>query len=264
MTKTKYKTKKNQKIYKMKGCSRKRKIYFGGVNNGDLNLAYTGETKNIHYSNPYLSYTGKGGSSCGLYKHPNIPINTNAVNPAYPNTGPLTKNVDTIFNNASSQIGGCGICNANTNIMKGGCNCLSGLLIGGTRHRKNCKCSECKKINKKLMTGGFNKIPNGLVGDPYLQNISGWPGVDGISGNRNYYSLNEYNIDPQTSIKNIGANRPFLGGKKQKGGNLSNFIGQDLINLGRQFEYGIGSAYNALAGYKSPINPLPWKDHLIR
>ena len=64
----------------------------------------------------------------------------------------------------------------------------------------------------------------------------------------------------------VGANRPFLnlkGGrktKKQKGGSFSNFIGQDVINLGRQFNFGIGSAYNALAGYSSPINPLPWKD----
>ena len=52
------------------------------------------------------------------------------------------------------------------------------------------------------------------------------------------------------------------GGKKrkQKGGNLSNLLGQDLINLGRQFQFGIGTAYNALAGYQSPVNPLPWKD----
>jgi hypothetical protein len=66
-----------------------------------------------------------------------------------------------------------------------------------------------------------------------------------------------------------GANPPFLiGGKgkrktrKQKGGALSNFMYQDLINLGRQFNYGLGSAYNALAGYQSPVNPLPWKGQM--
>jgi hypothetical protein len=37
---------------------------------------------------------------------------------------------------------------------------------------------------------------------------------------------------------------------------------QDLINLGRQFQFGLGSAYNALAGYSSPVNPLPWRDQL--
>lgn len=50
--------------------------------------------------------------------------------------------------------------------------------------------------------------------------------------------------------------------KIMKGGTLSNFIGQDLINLGRQFQFGLGSAYNALVGQSSPVNPLPWKDQL--
>ena len=64
-----------------------------------------------------------------------------------------------------------------------------------------------------------------------------------------------------------GANPPFsIGGKrktrKQRGGTLSNFIGQDLINLGRQFQFGVGSAYNALAGYQSPTNPMPWKGQM--
>jgi hypothetical protein len=52
------------------------------------------------------------------------------------------------------------------------------------------------------------------------------------------------------------------GKRRQNGGTLSNFLGQDLINLGRQFQFGVGSAYNALAGYSSPINPMPWKDQL--
>jgi hypothetical protein len=52
------------------------------------------------------------------------------------------------------------------------------------------------------------------------------------------------------------------GKKKQKGGTLSNFLTQDLINLGRQFQFGIGSAYNTLTGYAPPTNPLPWKGQL--
>jgi hypothetical protein len=51
--------------------------------------------------------------------------------------------------------------------------------------------------------------------------------------------------------------------KIMKGGTLSNFIGQDLINLGRQFQFGLGTAYNALVGQSSPVNPLPWKDQLM-
>jgi hypothetical protein len=81
--------------------------------------------------------------------------------------------------------------------QNGGCGqCASGYMVGGAKHRAECKCSKCKKIR--------------------------------------------------------------MGG--QKGGTLSNFMTQDFINLGRQFQFGLGSAYNALAGYPSPVNPLPWKD----
>jgi hypothetical protein len=64
-----------------------------------------------------------------------------------------------------------------------------------------------------------------------------------------------------------GAQPPFsIGGsrksRKQKGGTLSNFIAQDFINLGRQFSFGLGSAYNALTGYAPPTNPMPWKGQL--
>jgi hypothetical protein len=67
-----------------------------------------------------------------------------------------------------------------------------------------------------------------------------------------------------------GANRPFsVGGKRtkkqrkqRKQGGGSAFLGQDLINLGRQIQFGLGSAYNAVAGYSAPANPLPWKGQL--
>ena len=66
-----------------------------------------------------------------------------------------------------------------------------------------------------------------------------------------------------------GANPPFsIGGrrkrrsKKQKGGNLSNLFSQDVINLGRQLQFGVGSAYNGVTGYAAPVNPLPWKGQL--
>jgi hypothetical protein len=115
------------------------------------------------------------------------------------------------------------------------------------------------------MKGGNPGIPypDGLVGSSWGPQPAQWPGVNGIPGDRNHYPLNTYKVDPQTAMINVGANPPFTymkGGKrKQRGGTLSNFMGQDLINLGRQFQFGIGSAYNALAGYQAPTNPLPWK-----
>jgi hypothetical protein len=220
---------KSNKMIIMIGCSNSRKKYLGVST-----LAYTGKPIQLA-PNPFLAYDGKGGSN---------------IKASYPNTGPpITSN--TIFNNASYQLGGCGC----GNIMKGG---------DKISHRSQCKCSECRG---KSMKGGNAGIPypNGLVGSAWTANTNGWPGVDGIGGDRNHIAYNNYNSDISREMVNVGANPPFLnlkGGKKrrQRGGALSNFVGQDLINLGRQFQFGVGSAYNALAGYTSPINPMPWKD----
>jgi hypothetical protein len=37
---------------------------------------------------------------------------------------------------------------------------------------------------------------------------------------------------------------------------------QDLTNLGSSFTFNLKSAYNALNGYKAPVDPLPYKDQL--
>lgn len=260
-------SKKKQKLYKMKGCSKTRKNRLGGSY-----LAYTGEKINME-TNPFLAYTGKGGNSCGLSNTSNIPLNTNASNPAYPNTGPLPRG-DIFLNPSNPQLGGgcgCGLIGGGKRkTKKGGCGplCNMGFMVGGTMHRLNCKCSECKK--RKAQKGGNSGIPyaNGLVGNSIeLGKEGGLPGENGIPGDRNYIPYNTYNNDVSRQMVDLGANTPFLKGgkkqkgiKKQKGGNLSNFLTQDLINLGRQFQYGVGTAYNALAGYNAPINPLPWKD----
>jgi len=278
---------KRQKVYKMKGCSTKtRKNYLGGTILGaDINLAYPGNNVPT-VPNPFLAYTGKGGSCSGnLTPNLNIPSNTNAMNKAIPNTGPPSIGFNFI-NSIGSQNGGCGTCgmsggscaSCNRPLMnggrkkKGGCGplCAVGFMVGGTRHRLACKCSSCKIKGGKIMKGGNPGIPypDGLVGKPWTPSISGWPGVNGIQGDRNYLAHNDYKTDISRQMIATGANPPFsIGGskgrsRKQRGGTLSNFLGQDLINLGRQFQFGVGSAYNALAGYSSPINPMPWKDQL--
>jgi hypothetical protein len=255
MARSRKKTRRKQKMYNMKGCSKTYK-YLGG--SPDAPLAYTG-TRPQTITNPFFAYTGKGGSSCSLTNPSPIPVNTNAINPAVPNTGPLIQS-NTLFNNAGQQKGGCG-CGLPT--MSGGDQSNNGIIHGGVKHRHNCRCSKCKKT---IMKGGNAGIPypDGLVGTPWTSNISDWPGVNGISGDKNYYVNNTYNNDVSRQMVDVGANPPFLkGGKRrQKGGTLSNFMTQDLVNLGRQFQFGLGSAYNALAGYNSPVNPLPWKDQL--
>jgi hypothetical protein len=217
-----------QKKYRMKGCSKTYKKRLGGSS---------------------LAYTGNGDSS----NTSNIRVNTNAAVSTYPNTGPLPRG-DIFFNSNNSMLGGgCGLCNA-------------GVMMGGTKHRLLCKCIKCKK-NKKSMSGGNigMSYPNGLVGQPIeIGKENGLPGADGIPGDRNYENLNLYSTDISRQMVNLDANPPVLKGgkKKQKGGTFTSFMPQDLLNLGRQFQFGLGSTYNALSGYKSPINPLPWKDQL--
>ena len=265
MSKTKGKktSRRNQKVYRMKGCAKKtRKNYLGG--SADAPLAYTGQSTPSQ-SNPFLAYTGKGGANCGISNTGNIPQNINAANRALPNTGaPILPTGTPIWNQGSTQRGGS--CGGTCSLMSGGsCGpmCAMGFMAAGGRHRVGCKCSKCKRRNMK---GGNIGIPyaNGLVGSPFTPaSIGGWPGVNGIPGDRNYSAQNMYLQDPQTAMKDTG-NPPFLGGRRrrQRGGTLSNFMGQDLINLGRQFQFGLGSAYNALAGYAAPVNPMPWRDQL--
>ena len=50
-----------------------------------------------------------------------------------------------------------------------------------------------------------------------------------------------------------------LGDQSKRGGGL---IPQDLVNLGRDFTHNFKSAYNALNGYPSPVDPAPYKGQL--
>jgi hypothetical protein len=254
-------SRRNQKLYKMKGCSKSKSLkkYLGG-SPSNINLAYP--SSNVQTSsNPFLAYTGKnpykgmGGSSNKYLTDLAYPQN---VNGAYPSTGPTAGGFN-FLNPQNNQHGGA---------QKGG-NCGCGLpQMGGGSHRVGCKCSACKV---KMHGGSGNNgipYPDGLVGSPWTPSVSGWPGVSGVDGGSNYLAYNTYPTDVQTSMISTGANTPFSigGGKKtrkrrscQKGGTLSNFLTQDLINLGRQFQFGLGSAYNGLSGYAAPVSPLPWQ-----
>lgn len=239
---------KHQKMYKMKGCSRKtRKNHLGGKSN--LYLAYPSSNEPT-INNPFFAYTGKGGS-------------------VYPAQGPPA-NGFSFLNPQSKRGGGCG-CDLKLPFMSGGtcpmCNASANLMSGGRKkHRGGCKCSVCKM--KMKMKGGLGNngipYPNGLVDEPYNINTN-LPGT-GVPGDANYYAQNPYIVQPGYNNA-TGASPPYsIGGgrrrKGQKAGGFSNFMFQDLVNLGRQFQYGLGSAYNSVAGYPAPVNPLPWKGQM--
>jgi len=209
--------------------------------------------------------------------------NVNGADPLYPNSGPSPNG----FNFLNPL-----------NIQRGGsCNCGSIMSGGKKGHRNECRCSKCKKT-RSSMYGGFYKAANNssslsnwadgsignsydsqmkggshpvsLVGSPYV-NPGNLPGANGVPGDANYYSVNNYNNDVSRQMVNLGANQPFLnlkGGrkyrsKKQRGGVFNEFISQDLINFGRQLNYGASSTFNALNGTAGPANPLPWKGQLL-
>jgi hypothetical protein len=166
----------------------------------------------------------------------------------------------------------------------GGCGCGVGpLTLGGGRRRRR------RHTRRRRHRGGRNfgdPVPNGLLGQSWTGNVATWPGVDGVAMNRGHYDLNTYANDVSRQTQDIGANFPFSGlswkggrgrrrrrtrtrthrrrsTRRHKGGALSNYLSQDIINLGREFGFSTQSAYNTLAGQPAPVNPMPWKDQLV-
>ena len=132
-------------------------------------------------------------------------------------------------------------------------------------------------LNSKFQSGGQRGGATTFIGSPW--SATNWPSAN----NANHYSMNTYTpVDIQLQTKVLGANPPFSkGGRRmrnskigsrsrsrsrsrralQKGGNLSNFLLQDLVNFGRTAVYGIGTTFNNFRGvsndvYAAPPNPL--------
>ena len=264
-------SKRHQKLYKMKGCSKnKSRKYRRNYHGGSETLAYTGEKMQFP-RNPFLAYTGKGGSGCSNSLNPSavMPTNTNGVDSTMPNTGPQFQGVsNTPTNKGTMQRGGnCGTSTCSPVMTGGNCGCGQ-LLTGGGKNKTGGTCPLCLALLGGRKQKGGTWAPQGLIGKSWTPSPSGWPGVNGMS--RNYLAYNQYKADPQTATINVGPNFPFLTGgkkrkgnkktKKQRGGALSNFLTQDFVNLGRQTQYGLGSFYNGVNGFPAPVNPLPWKD----
>jgi hypothetical protein len=129
---------------------------------------------------------------------------------------------------------------------------------GGTRRQHKNK----KGTKKRTIKGGhFYKpagpIPGPFIGQPWQPPINKWPGMDGVSSNRNILEYNTFGVkfgDISRQIK--------LGGKKKKkhGGGI---IPQDLVNLSRQINFAGQSAINSFNGYKEPTNPSPYSQKAL-
>lgn len=180
--------------------------------------------------------------------------------------------------NIQQSGGGCGSCGASMPMQSGGgCGCGAPMQSGGG----NCKTS------MPMQTGGYkpSSFPNGLIGDAWGGSVSKWPGVDGVDGGRNYLAPNMYKVDPQTQgvinerAVQMGGRKCRCGGRKCKCGSRKNryiaknrsryskraggLLPQDLVNLGRNMAFGLGSSFNTVRGYAAPVNPSPFMDQGI-
>ena len=269
------------------------------------NLAYTGKAVPAIVPNPHFAYTGKGGFAGKGNNYAVSNANFNLAN-AYPivNNQYVPGNPTVNWLNSNSMTGGsrkqkktirrggsCGSCSNNnaygslayvpgqTPMKAGGCGCAG-----------NVGSNQTPGQGSLLMKGGSNQCalqqkggngfyknplpyPNGLVGTAWTPKISSWPGVNGVSGDSNYYPLNKYSpVDISREMVDIGAAKPFMSGgskknrksRKHRGGySWSNSFGQDFVNLGRNSFYNMNTAFNALKGVPAPTNPLPWKEQLM-
>jgi hypothetical protein len=108
-------------------------------------------------------------------------------------------------------------------------------------------------------------VPGPFVGTAWQGNVSNWPGVNGISGDKNYLELNKYS--PVDISRQMELNDTKIGGRRRhkktkkylKGG--ASIMKDDLVNLGRDVMYNFKSAYNTLNGYPAPVDPAPYRGH---
>jgi hypothetical protein len=131
-------------------------------------------------------------------------------------------------------------------------------------------CTTCMKGGSNFFKPPL-PIPGPILGSPWNTLVKGLPGENGIGGDRNYLASYAGSItnDPQQQMSMSGSGyktaNSMVGGrhnKRHKNKRGGGFIPTDLLNLGRNVNYSINSAYNTLNGHNPPVNHLPYKDQL--
>jgi hypothetical protein len=262
-----------QKIYVMRGCSKKtkscknNKVFSTLGNKGCPNCGpncHCGVNCNCPHPCPgtcYLNRRQKGGSSgCGSCGCPYAPLSIKEMNK---------------FGGASNIYPRNNIAPATVPLNY---NAIPGIGQNGG------SCSSCGQTSVSQSGGNFFKpatsIPGPMVGSSWGAPIDKWPGVNGTGGDRNFlksYDAENNIVSKNPQLQMITGDSGYSGSrnwnsitggrrksgrsrsKSVKGGGL---IPQDLVNLGSDFSFNLKSAYNSLNGYKAPVDPLPYKDQL--
>jgi len=271
-----------QKLYMMRGCSKKSKsckkknIVSSLGNKSCPNCGpncHCGPNCNCPHKCPgscYLNNRQKGGYGCGSCGCPIAPLSVKEMN----QFGGVPNNIPKYVPNIDAPV-----------LIEPPNNTSGYIPIPGVSQNGGSSCSACGKT-PVLKGGNFFKpsspIPGPFVGSSWGgSSVNDWPGVNGISGDKNYnasYNTNNNIIvkDPQLQMSMNDAGYKTMNSKvggytykkgktassnsnSIKGGGL---VPQDLVNLGRDFSFNLKSAYNAFNGYNAPTNPLPYKDQL--
>ena len=278
----KRKTRKSSKIRKQKtimmiGCSKKNKKSCKNLKSLD-NKSCSNCGPNCHCGpnckckhpcpgNCYLNRRLKGGSGCGSCGCPLAPLSWKQMNQFGGDN--LPKLIPPYVANSNNPV---------IQSETGDFSPIPGINQNGG------SCPACQSGGSFYKPAG--PIPGPFTGSAWKPDL-GWPGMNGIGGDRNYLanygSIIQNDPQQQMSMNDAGYRtiNSMVGGytydnkkmanKKSspkssssaksltKGGGL---IPQDLVNLGRDFTYNFKSAYNALNGYKAPVDPAPYKGQL--
>jgi len=271
-------TSKKQKMYKMKGCShlarKTEKCPLCGKKGGspDMPLAYTGQMV-PSVPNPYLAYTRQMGG----VKHMGQMGGVKQM--GY--MGGVKQMGQMGYMGGVKQMGGNKFAYNNTQ----GILAVNKLPVGSN-------------LNASFQRGGgviggpggipgyqpAAFYPDGTVGNSWTPATGGLPGVDGVSSNRNFLSLNTYPNDPQTqniiderTVYNYGLkggrSREARGGKyrtkskkARRGGallGLNQMIPTDILNPLRSTSYNLQGSLAAMQGRTQPPSPLPENSQLL-
>ena len=140
--------------------------------------------------------------------------------------------------------------------------------FGSGQHGGNC--ATCSGQSGGSFYKSAPPIPGPILGSAWNTSAKGLPGENGIGGDRNYLASYAGSItkNPQLQMSMSGSGyktaNSMVGGRRHKKTNKrgGGFIPTDLLNLGRNVNYNINSAYNTFKGYNPPVNHLPYKDQL--
>jgi hypothetical protein len=237
----------NKSRKQMKGGCGTCQVMKGGKKGGSAlldSLAYTGKPSPHYLPNPNLAYTGG-------YKNPNLGAPNAKLSSAYPNPGVSGK--FNFLNPLQTQSGGKypnGLTGDDWSVNPETWPGVNGIDGDRNHYALNTYNND---VSRQMVDLGPPPFENNLVGGKSRKRRGG-------RGYNNYLTK----LTPAPYHASGGKRRKKTNTRNRKGGLILNSNGllQDVVNLGRIAQTGVGGLYNGLKGYPGPVSPLPWKGQL--